>query len=323
MPTDERTTTGGAREALEATARSLKVDVATAEVVSALRRAGVQSVLLRGPSIARLLYGDGALRSYVDADLLVSPQDSALAGRVLTGLGFAPLAGDEDVAGHRPPHAHEWERDRDRAQVDLHRTVAGAGVSPADVWAALSRETEPMHVGGREVDVLSAHAQALVLTLHSAHHGPLKRKPRRDLERALDLLPDAAWESAARLAALLEATPAFAAGLSLFPAGRVLSARLGLPSERSVELVLRSWGAPPLARGLDWLLRTPGLRAKAALVARTLFPSRGAMRIWRPLARRGRRGLAVAYASHPFWLVWHVVPSYLALRRARKETHER
>jgi hypothetical protein len=61
--------------ALRLTAHALARDVATAEVVEALRAAGVRSIVLKGPSIARWLYADGQPRPYGDTDLLVSPAD--------------------------------------------------------------------------------------------------------------------------------------------------------------------------------------------------------------------------------------------------------
>jgi hypothetical protein len=43
------------------------------------------------------------------------------------------------------------------------------------------------------------------------------------------------------------------------------------------------------------------------------------IRAWSPLARRGRVGLAVAYAYRPLWVLWRVGPAVWALARARKQ----
>jgi Uncharacterised nucleotidyltransferase len=311
-----------AETTLRAAARAVSVDVVTAEVVTALTKAGIRSVLLKGPAIARLLYEPGELRAYNDLDLLVAPENELGAGIVLEDLGFEIVVDDSRLAGHRPLHAHEWVRARDRASVDLHRTLSGTNAEPAEVFAALVQEPETLRLAGAEVEVPPPPALALVLALHLAHHGWLP-KTARDLTRAIERLPDAAWEQAAQLARRLGAEAAFAAGLELVPGGAALVERLSLSSSRPVDVILRATGPPPLALGLEWLSRTPGLRAKAALVARTALPARGALRSWRPLARRGRLGLVAAYASHPFWLVRHAGPSLLALRRARREVRMR
>ena len=71
------------------TALALAVDAVTAEVVTALRDAGIRPLLLKGPSIAGWLYGDGAARPYGDSDLLVSPGSYRPAENALRALGFA------------------------------------------------------------------------------------------------------------------------------------------------------------------------------------------------------------------------------------------
>jgi hypothetical protein len=203
--------------------------------------------------------------------------------------------------------------------IDLHRTLSGAAAPPERVWAALRSHADRVTLGGVQADVPDATAVALLVSLHAAHHGPGVEKGVSELGRALDRLPAETWREAAALAERLDAAPALAAGLALEPRGVELAGRLGLPSQRPVDVALRASTPPPLALGLDWLSRTPGLRAKTGLVLRTAFPTPGAMRAWRPWARRGPFALAGAYGTHPLWLVRHLLPSLLALRRARKE----
>lgn len=300
-------------------ARTIAVDLATATVVRGLNAAGVRCILLKGPALASLLHDERELRPYVDVDLLVMPDDERRASDVLRELGFEQLVEDEALGGHRRLHAHEWRRD-DSPSVDLHRTLPGARADPATVAAVLATQTRAMTVAGEEVEALAPPALALQVALHAAHHGPLAPRALDDLERGAERIPLATWEAAAALAGRIDATPALAAGLRLKPAGAAVADRLSLPLGGPVDVALRAGGAPPLAVGIDWLLQTPGSRAKLALVARTALPAPGALRLWRPLARRGTPGLAAAYVSHPFWLARHAVPSVLALRRARRST---
>lgn len=301
-------------------ARTIDVDLTTAAVVASLRAAGVRSILLKGPALARLLYGPGEHRSYTDVDLLVAPADAGRANEVLGRLGFSPLVSDEALGPHRPLHAHEWRRTGGGASVDLHRTLPGAAAPPDDVAAVLAAHTATTEIAGEEVEALAPPALLVQVALHAAHHGPRSGKALRDLERAAGRQPYDAWEEAATIARQIDATPAFAAGLRLVPAGAALADRLALPLDVPVDVRLKAAGAPPLAVGLDWLLRTRGLRARLALVARTALPPPSALRLWRPLARRGTSGLVAAYASHPFWLARHAVPSIRALRGARRPT---
>lgn len=300
-------------------ARTIAVDLATAEAVRRLRTAGVRSILLKGPALAALLHDEGELRTYVDADLLVAPGDEERAAAVLRGLGFEQLVSDAELGGHRRLHAHEWRR-AGGPSVDLHRTLPGARADPAAVVSVLAEQTCTISVAGAKVETLAPAGLALQVALHAAHHGPLAPKALDDLDRAVERIPFAAWAEAAALAERIDATAAFAAGLRLSPDGAALADRLSLPRAVPVDVALKAGGAPPLAAGLDWLLQTPRARAKLALVARTALPSPGALRLWRPLARRGASGLAAAYASHPFWLARHALPSVLAVRRARRSS---
>jgi hypothetical protein len=300
---------------------SLQTDAVTAAVVSALRGAGIESILLRGPAIARWLYDDESARPYVDTDLLVRYGDVEVAERTLAGLGFSDHTVEGVLAHDRPTHAHTWLRARDAAAVDLHYTLVGARREPQHLWEALATETEPIVVLGTPVDVLKPPGRALVVALHAAQHGVGAGKPLDDLARAVQRVPEQIWEAAGRLAARLDATPAFATGLRLLPQGCEVASRLELPVDRSTETILRASSPPPMALGFDWLAAMPGLGAKARLVATKIVPDAAFMRAWSPLARRGRAGLVAAYGWRLVWLVWHAGPGLRAWRRARKAPH--
>ncbi|CAB4934222.1 unannotated protein [freshwater metagenome] len=298
-------------------ARVIGVDLQTASVMHRLREAGVATILLKGPALADLLYDAGELRTYTDVDLLVRDMDAERAASVLTQLGYRPLVDDGALRGHRPVHAHEWSTPAG-ASVDLHRTLPGATAAPADVFAVLAGHTRTLSLCGAEVEALDDEAALVQIALHAAHHGPRSPKALSEVERAAARLPDRSWRRAAGIAEALGAAPAFAAGLRCSPAGTALADRLHLNREAPAEVLLKAQGAPPLAAGMDWLLRTPGAGARARLIARTALPMPAALRLWRPLARRGRAGLLLAYLSHPLWLGRHAVPSLLAMRRARR-----
>jgi hypothetical protein len=298
-------------------ARTMMADGITAEVVRALETADIRCILLKGPALARWLYDERDVRTYVDCDLMVAPEDIPRAENLLSEKGFR-LSGFDSIAGDWPKHARTWFRE-DSGNVDLHHTLVGVGVSDAELWELLSSRTERMHVLGVEVEVLTLAGRALVLTLHAAKDGPRVEKIRRDLGKALERVPLNVWREAAELAVRLDASPGFAAGLRLLPEGRELARRLNLASELRMEAALRmSGGPPPLAAGLEWMANEPGLRRRAVLAFRKMFPPRAYLRTWTPIARSGPLGLAVARAWRPFWVIWHLGPAFLAWRRARR-----
>lgn len=304
---------------MQATMRMLVLDRGAAEIVVAWRRAGVRSVLLKGPTSTHWLYGEGEFRAYSDIDLLVKDSDVGAAEEVLQGLGFE-RHGLQAIEGDWPRYSRNWVRRSDLMNVDLHQTLAGVGVPPTDLWAALTERREQMNVAGVNVDVLAPPARALVLALHTAKDGPRIAKARHDLGHAIDRLQPDLWIETVRLADQVRALGSLAAGLRLVvPSGVELADRLGLPRQAPLEIALRSrGGAPALAFGIDWLISSPGLRGKGRLVLRKIFPPVSFVRAWSPLARRGRVGLAAAYAYRPLWVLWRVGPALRAVARARR-----
>ena len=299
-----------------AAAQTLLADEVTARIGPALREAEIDSVLLRGPSLSRHLYSPCESRDYTDVDLLVPPESTSAAGRVLESLGFVAIG--EELPGDRPAWARVYLRNDDGGNVDLHRTLVGAEAGPETVWAALRAHAVPIEVGGRTLCGLDAEAAALVVTLHAAQHGAGASKQLDDLSRALERLTYAQWQGARDLAGRVEATTAFAAGLRLVTAGVSLAERLELPDESSTEVLLRAGGSPPLALGFAWLSQTEGLAPKLRLIAGKIFPGPNAVRAWAPFARRGSLHLVAAYAWRPIWLLRHVVPGYRAWASAQR-----
>jgi hypothetical protein len=291
------------------------VDAVTAEVTEGFDAAGVPSILLKGPTLARWLYDDGS-RGYTDSDLLVDPDRIEAARQELRRLGFEPAFGALPHPGMEAPLGVAWRRGP--FLVDLHETLPGAEAPPARVWQALSAATTAMEVGGRSVRVLNEHARLAHVALHAAHHGPLVAPPIADLAAALARLDTDSWQAAARVAAAVDAEAAFANGLCLLPGGRALCDALGLHARPSTAWLLQAAGGVPVADGLERLRQTPGAGAKASILLHEAFPSPEFMRWWTPLARRSGRGLAAAYAWRLLYLAGNTPRGVVAWKRARR-----
>jgi hypothetical protein len=311
-PTSELT------EAVRSAIWSFRVDAITAEVSEALRKEGVSSIVLKGPTIATWLYARDRPRLYTDSDLLIRQDDWDMAVRVVEELGFGDALGSMMHPRMESGSSYPWRRERDGAELDLHFTLFGLGASPARVWSVLAGEAEDMHVGGASVRALSRRARLLHIALHAVQHGgPRAEKPMMDLERALALAARGEWASAASLAVELDATPPFATGLDLIPAGRALANDLRIEGSSSTLAALRL-GAVPLSEGFEELRETRGVRGKARLLLRELVPTPAFMR-WRyPTARRGWWALALTYPVRWLWLMAKAIPGFIAWHRVRR-----
>jgi hypothetical protein len=274
----------------EVTAFNLFLEAAAAEVIEALRRMGMRSVLLRGPTTVRWLYEQDP-RAYGDIDLLVDPAHFDDCERVLEGLGFARSPLERRFAEGRPTHASTWTRGY--VTVDLHRTLVGAGAPAEEVWAVLAAHTETWTVGRAEVEILTPAARCVVLALHAAQHGPEFARTNDDLERAIDKVPVPTWVDAARIARSVQAETPMAAGVLTVGSGRRLVDALGLRLEHATPR--EGSTSFHLAQGLLWLTAQRGFRAKTRYLWLKLFPPSSLMRSRSPWARSSRIALALAY----------------------------
>ncbi len=297
---------------LEAAARCLFIDGVTAGVVAAWRDRGVESILIKGPTVATWLYGDDRVRSYGDSDLFVRPGDNATAHAVLEELGFTRYLPTD---GGLAKHTTNWRRDRDGAEVDLHHALFGSWVPPGRQWQLLrDGYAETMRVGNTTVLVPTLPARALLVAIHAAQHrGHVHEKPLEDLRRALSQTDRDVWLDAASLADHLDAIRDMADGLALDPAGKELALTLPGPGA-----YLR---APSYARsGVVWVERiatAASWSARLRVVADAFAPEPSTLRRWSPVARRGRGGLAAAYVARACWILLNAVPVTFSWIRAR------
>jgi hypothetical protein len=297
--------------ALRAAALGLRVDAVTAEVVLALRSAGVRPILLKGPSIATWLYADGTPRPYGDTDLMIERGALASSSRALRAAGFREQPGVS---------SYTWFRRSDESIVDLHDVLFGIEASSDEAWAALAEGTESLEVGGVEMEALSRPARLLYIALHAAQHEiDGFEQAGKDLERALAHAEAADWEKATTLARRLQATATFAAGLRLRADGVRLADRMTLPRDRPLMLSLREEVEQPLAVTLERLATMRGRGARLRFVARRLVPPPNYMR-WRypTLAARGHVGLGVAYLLRPLSTVARLPAAIIRWRRMRR-----
>lgn len=299
---------------------TMAVDAVTAEVVSALQDAGIESLLLKGPTIAGWLYDDDS-RTYVDTDLLVNPDRLAAAREVLGRLAFEERFGPLHHPGMERPPSAQWQRDA--FQVDLHETLDGARAAPHEVWKFLWQRRVEHTISGRAVPALDPTSRIVHIALHAAHHGPSAEKPLRDLRQAAARLGDAEWGEAATAASSIEASAAFAVGLGLVQEGRAVLDRMGIAAQPGARWFLET-GDTPIAAGLERLSGSRGAATKLRMIANELVPSREFMRWWSPVARRSRTGLLAAYVWRWIYLARHAPEAVLAWRRARAaSTHLR
>jgi hypothetical protein len=306
-----------------AAAERLRIDAATAEVLRAFDAAGVESVLLKGPTLTSWLYAADARRSYLDSDLLIRPGHEKAAETALQQLGFERVWDQTALPDWWQEHGSDWSRPADGIRVDLHRSLPGLGADAETVWSALAAPPEMVPVAGHHAPALPFAGRALHVSLHAVQHGADWGKGRGDLERALAVADEATWREAAELAARLDGVDAFVMGLRLTPEGERLADRLGLPMPASVDVALRASAPPPAALGFEQMAQVRGARPRLGMAWHKLFPPREFLEHWDPRARETRWRLALARARRPLWVLASAPRGFCAWWQARRAVRKR
>jgi hypothetical protein len=133
-------------------------------------RAGIETLLVKGPLISLLAYGDPAVRSYVDLDLIVRHRDILTATRHLIALGFDADIPEQAIQAGKVPGEYLFKRPGTQRLVELHteRTFRyyPRPMRVEDLYARQRR----VPLDGRDVPVLSLEDELLLNCIHGAKH---------------------------------------------------------------------------------------------------------------------------------------------------------
>lgn len=287
--------------------RRILLNAAVVELMDHLQCRGVPALLLKGPALSARLYRVDEHRACTDIDVLVARDSLGVAAAALAELGYENLSkreGIDDVAGVLS--AQTWFRPYG-VPVDLHWRLPGC----REAWETLYAGRDTIELEGRTVATLGLTAMALHVATHAAQHGPGDLKAMSDLTRALRRWTPGEWSVAATLAAAMQATDAFAAGLRLVPEGAVIADELGLPAAQRLLWSIEHRDSRP--RGmfhLEALSQARGIRERMSLLRRSLFPTR-AWIAWEYRTQGSRKRMLAGYVRHllraPAWATraWH------------------
>lgn len=152
-----------------------------AAIAAAMAGEGITLVALKGAYLAEAVYGDPALRTLGDLDLMVRPHQVERAHAVLLGMGYRSGTAQDMVPVYGANHHLRPMSMPGTMEVELHWSIDATGVPVAggpraspfaldmdEVWAAV----EPVRIAGAAAGALSVEHLLLHLSLHAVfHHG--------------------------------------------------------------------------------------------------------------------------------------------------------
>ena len=114
-----------AREKLQARMRAqhlftLSMTAELFQILNDFSATGIQTILVKGPIISLLAYGDSAIRSYVDLDLLVRHSDILNASQHMVALGFEADVPERAIRAEKIPGEYLFTRPGTQRMIELH-----------------------------------------------------------------------------------------------------------------------------------------------------------------------------------------------------------
>jgi Uncharacterised nucleotidyltransferase len=181
-------------------------------------KAGIETLLVKGPLISFLAYGDPAVRSYVDLDLLVRHSEILHATQRMISLGFLADVPESVIEAGKVPGEYLFKPPGTQRLVELHteRTFRYYP-RPMRIEDLFQRQRRVL-LDGREVPALSLEDELLLNCIHGAKHfwerliwvsdvaALVTRHPEIDWQRACQSARDVGAERMLRVGLQLGAT---------------------------------------------------------------------------------------------------------------------
>ena len=239
----------------------------------------ISSLVVKGPVLAVDAYGDAAVRSYGDLDLLVRQRDIRGATEVLEAAGYEAAVPLSAIDAGKIPGQYLFSRSDSRSLVELHNDLTLRYFPRRlPIEELFARQTR-VRLDGHEVPALAVEDELVYISVHGATHLWERLGWIADVAALVTRQRGIDWQAVAKAAGQLGAERMLATGLCL--ASDLLHARLPAPVLRRLE---RDGGATKLAASVRrWLAGTG--QAPPTLFERAAFR----------LGMRGNRFFAPAY----------------------------
>ena len=142
-------------------------------MIGVLAEDAIEAIPYKGPVLALFAYGDIALRSFVDLDIMVRKEDATRAIEIVLASGYEyskPLTESQLEVLLRTQHNVQLRRHKRQLIVELHWEVAShlfaSSVQADELWQSL----EPISLNGTRLRTLSAEDLIFSLCVHGSRH---------------------------------------------------------------------------------------------------------------------------------------------------------
>jgi len=243
---------------------TLKLTAELFRILDRFTSEGIGALVVKGPVLAVQAYGDSAVRSYGDLDLLVRQRDIRRATELLSAAGFSPAVPLSAIDAGKIPGQYLFSKPDSKLIVELHNDLTlryfPRRLPIEEFFARQIR----VHLDAREAPALSVEDELVLICIHGAKHFWERLMWIADVAALVSRQTGIDWQRVADSAQAVEAERMLHAGLRL--ASDLLKARL---PDKVLEMVKAdAVSARLVERTLKWLPAAgsapPGLLERAA-----------------------------------------------------------
>jgi len=272
-PAQHESVAPAAREKLQARMRSQQLFVLglTADLFQILEefdRNTIETILVKGPIVSLLAYGDPATRNYADLDLLVRHRQILAATQCMRRLGYEADVPEDAIEAGKIPGEYVFKRAGRPQLIELHTEPTFRYYPrPMRIEEMYSRR-RLVKLDGRDIPALSIEDELLLNCIHGGKHFWERLMWIADIALIVGRNRELSWDSVFKAADEVGAERMLCVGLQL--AKELLGA--DLPAEIQ-DRVSRDPEVQPLCAQITGWLPMAGL-APPSLRERALFRMR-------------------------------------------------
>jgi hypothetical protein len=149
---------------------TLQMTIELFRLVDQFRDAGLDTLLVKGPTLALRAYGDTGARQYGDLDFIVRQKDILRATELMISAGYKPEIPAEAISPQKIPGQYVFVRIATPLLVELHteRTMRyfPRGLPIEEFFA----RRQYVGVDGHEVPALAIEDELILICIHGAKH---------------------------------------------------------------------------------------------------------------------------------------------------------
>jgi hypothetical protein len=209
----------------------------------------IGALVVKGPALAVHAYGDPAIRSYGDLDLLVRQRDIRRSTELFEAAGYEATVPLSAIDAGKIPGQYLFTGRDSRLLVELHNDLTLRYFPRRLPLEELFARRNRVRIDGHEVPALSVEDELVYISVHGATHFWERLGWIADLAALVTRQKDIDWQAATKTAEQVGAERMLVIGLCL--ASDLLYARLPAPVLAALE---RDAGAAKLAASVrGWL----------------------------------------------------------------------